>query len=86
MMASTSRHIGKELIAEALTLTGTANEPCDIHDLDLGGHGAVGFHQFGQLVNTIIRDIHQSHVWFDGAKAVIAGLRFRAAAYCIEQG
>ena len=66
--------VAQELIAQTLAAGGTLYQTSDVHELNNSGSGLLGVIHLGQLVQTIVRNRHHTHIGVDGAEGIVGTL------------
>ena len=77
--------VAQKLVAQSLALAGTGDEPCDIHKLDGGREDFFGFRKFGQLLQAVVRHIHDANIRLDRAEGEIGSLGLAGAGDGVEE-
>ena len=76
--------VGEELVAEAFTLAGAADEACDVDEANRRGQRALGVDDLGQGVDARIGNGDDAHVRLDRAEGVVG--RLGVTAQRVEEG
>ena len=77
--------VGQELVAQAFPLAGALYQTGDIHDIDRGGHDALGLAHLGQHFQPFIGHVGGTQVRLDGTEREIGALGL-ARAHAVEKG
>ena len=78
-------NVAQELVAQALTATGTLDQTGYVDDFDRRGHDARGIHQLGELVESLVGHRNHAHIGLNGAKRKVSRLRL-GIRQAIKQG
>ena len=66
-------NVGQELVAQALALVGALHQTCDVDELDRCRHDATRVDDVGELLQTAIGYVDDTHVGVDRGERVVGG-------------
>ena len=67
--------MGEEFVAEAFAFAGASDEAGDVDKFDRSRDDFVGFVHFGEDVEAVVRNRHNTDDWLDGSKRIVRGER-----------
>ena len=63
--------VGQELVTQAFAFGSTRDQTGDVYKFHHGRQNALGVHDLGQILQTLVRNFDHTDVRFDGAEGVV---------------